>query len=92
MDSVGLTDLDFAGFCKDQEMTEVCGEDGNRHLEPVLDDDGNPVYIYSLRYEEFIALNTKMIQLQQNKIELLENKINNLEEKFSELTTYISTL
>lgn len=31
-------------------------------IQPVFDEDGNPAYIYSLRYEEFIALNTMMIQ------------------------------
>ena len=30
--------------------------------EPILDENGNPTYVYSLRYEEFIALNTFAIQ------------------------------
>lgn len=61
MSECGLTDLDFAGFCKDQKVDSklVDGEEVN---EPILDDNGNPEYIYSLRYEEFIALNTYAIQ------------------------------
>ena len=46
----------------------------------VLDDNGNPVYIYSLRYEEFIALNTAVIQHQQQRIESLEERVTRLEE------------
>lgn len=42
---------------------------------PVLDENGNQEYIYSLRYEEFIALNTKMIQLLMERVSYLENKL-----------------
>lgn len=61
MSECGLTDLDFAGFCKDQKIDSklVDGEEVN---EPILDENGNPEYIYSLRYEEFIALNTYTIR------------------------------
>lgn len=81
MESVRLTDLDFAGFCKNQQMTEVYDQDGKRHLRPVMDDDGNPVYIYSLRYEEFIALNTTIIQQKQKKLSTLETRLATLEVK-----------
>lgn len=59
----GLSDLDFAGFCRDK-----VGED----------------YVYSLRYEEFIALNTAVIQRLQAKITNLEQRLENLETKFQE--------
>ncbi len=49
--------------------------------EPVFGDDGNPVYEYSLRYEEFIAFNTMMIQKLYKKNETLEDRISKLEEK-----------
>lgn len=68
MKKAGLTDLDFAGFCKHSSSTET-GENGE------------PVYGYSLRYDEFIALNTHMIQNlykivneQQEAIDLLQSK------------------
>lgn len=73
MQKTGLTDLDFAGFCKDVKITCHLDEEGKEVEEPVLDEDGNPVYIYSLRYEEFIAINTHMIQKQQQEINSLKN-------------------
>lgn len=63
MAQAGLSDLDFAGFCKDK----------------ALDSEGNPTYIYSLRYEEFIALNTAVIQHQQQAINALEQRLERLE-------------
>lgn len=62
MTKAGLTDLEFAGFCKTAKTTEVMDENGNKTYETEKDENGNPVYIYALRYEEFIALNTFMIQ------------------------------
>lgn len=47
--------------------------------EPVFDDDGNPVHEYSLRYEEFIALNTMMIQKQKMKIDKMEKRLDKME-------------
>lgn len=105
MEQVGLSDLEFAGFCKDKKQKEVKTQrigyqkdaDGNPvtddngdpieeeyediTYEDELDEDGNPVYIYSLRYEEFIALNTAVIQNQQQQIQLLEERLEKLEEK-----------
>ena len=58
MEQVGLSDLDFAGFCRDK-----------------VDEN----YVYSLRYEEFIALNTAVIQSQQQRIRMLEERMEKLE-------------
>ncbi len=69
----GLSDLDFAGFCKDKALDT----EGN----PILDDCGAPPHIYSLRYEEFIALNTAVIQRQQAQIDSLEERIAKLEKQ-----------
>lgn len=74
-----LTDLDFAGFCKDVKQEKYLDENGNECYKDVTDENGNPVYIYSLRYEEFIPLNTYMLQKCVNKINDLENKIMNLQ-------------
>lgn len=77
---VGLTDKDFAGFCKDVKQDQI-GENketGEVFFENVCDENGAPVYNYSLRYEEFIALNTYMIQKQQSEIETLRNEIQEL--------------
>lgn len=56
-----LTSLDFAGFIKS----------------PKLDENGETVegeYDYALRYEEFIALNTHMIQRLMERVSALEAK------------------
>lgn len=77
---VGLTDKDFAGFCKDIKQIET-GENketGEVFFENVYDEHGDPVYNYSLRYEEFIALNTYIIQKQQSEIEALKNELQEL--------------
>ena len=99
MQVVGLSDLEFAGFCKDKKQKEVeikgtyideNGEEKEKidyRYEDVLDEDGNPEYEYSLRYEEFIALNTRMIQdlmktveAQNKRIEALEAQINSIKD------------
>ncbi|MDF2609041.1 MAG: hypothetical protein K0R92_515 [Lachnospiraceae bacterium] len=64
MDEIGMTSSEFAGFIK----------------APVTDKKGNiKDYQYGLRYSEFIALNSHMIQLQEKKISKLEQKVNILE-------------
>ena len=88
LNSLGLTAMDFAGFCKDQKTRDVetvrYTEDGYE----IIDEDGNvetnihqePIpneYSYGLRYEEFIPLCVKMIQMQQLRIEELERKVSN---------------
>lgn len=64
----GLTSLDFAGFVKS----------------PRVDEDGNEIegeYEYALRYGEFIALNTHMIQKLMGRVEELERRVSELEHK-----------
>ena len=71
MEQVGLTDLEFAGFCKDVKTEYYTDNDGQEQVRNVLDENGNPIWIYSLRYSEFIALNTAMIQRNSKKIDEL---------------------
>lgn len=68
---LNLTGQDFAGFCK-----RVKVEKG----EVVLDENSNEVYDYSLRYSEFIALNTYMIQKLQAENNELKAEIQELKE------------
>lgn len=72
MAQAGLSELSFAGFCKDKALDA----EGN----PILDDCGNPTYIYSLRYEEFVAINTAAIQHQQQIINMLAERVSKLEQ------------
>ena len=69
---LNLTGKDFAGFCKDLRIDD----DGNE----VLDESGNKLYNYSLRYSEFIALNTYMIQKLQAENKELKSEIQELKE------------
>ena len=90
MNEVGLTDLEFAGFCKDQKtipvkktakvkaFNEKTGEEEWKEITYVKDEPVEGEYIYSLRYEEFIALNTAVIQNLIKRVEKLEKFINQL--------------
>lgn len=68
--ALGLNGSDFAGFCKDVQVDE----DGVE----ILDTNGKNIYDYSLRYSEFIALNTHMIQKLQAEIAELKAIIEEL--------------
>lgn len=71
LEECGLTALDFGGFCKD--ILTRYDEETEEYV-PVLDEHGNLQYIYSLRYDEFIALNTAAIKRLMARIERLEER------------------
>lgn len=75
--ALGIDTTDFAGFVKSpkEQVDERTGE-----LSPVLDKDGNPIYEYGLRYEEFVAPLIKTVQIQQRRIDSLEERIRKLED------------
>ena len=80
MKELGMVSLDFAGFCKDIKTVLKTKLDENNNeiveFEPVLDKDGNPEYIYSLRYEEFIGLITHVVQDNTKRLNALEERLN----------------
>lgn len=69
----GISDLEFAGFCKDVKKKYTTDENGDEIESDDLDENGNVQYIYSLRYEEFIGLITKAVQVLWNKMEELKS-------------------
>lgn len=78
MNNAGLNSEQFAGLCIDEvENYEVLTEDDDMKY---LANKGISK-IYSLRYEEFIALNTHMIQNNILNIKNLEQRISKLEKK-----------
>ena len=88
MDEVGLTDIEFAGYCRDKKQeTNEAGE-----WFDVLDENGEPIYLYSLRYQEFIALNTKMIQLTRQKVAEQQAEIDTLKSEVKELRAMVEAL
>lgn len=68
----GLSATDFAALCKDEKVRydEETGQDI-----AILDENGNPQYEYSLRYGEFVALNTHMIQKLMKRVDELEAEV-----------------
>ena len=89
MDEVGLTDLEFAGYCRDA-LTEW--DEETQTDKEVLDEGGNPIHMYSLRYSEFIALNSKMIQMNREKIASQQQEINTLKTELAELKKIVTAL
>ncbi|MBQ0113048.1 MAG: tail fiber domain-containing protein [Bacteroidales bacterium] len=81
--NAGITPMDLAALCKDVKMKPCVDDNGNPIEEPDLDKDGNVVYEYSLRYSEFISLNTHMIQKAYKKIEQQQEEIDTLKEQVS---------
>lgn len=69
---LNLTGQDFAGFCKDLRVDDS----GNA----ILDENNKKTYDYSLRYSEFIALNTYMIQKLQTENKELKAELQALKE------------
>ena len=94
MDKLGISDIEFGGYCRDQKVQ--CKVDENGHQtdeeEPVYDEDGNPVYIYGLRYGEFIMLNTHMIQKAYKKIDEQQKEIDLLKGQLNEVLKEINNL
>lgn len=77
MAAAGISDMEFGGFCKDRKIQVVrqYSEEGELIGEAEESMDG---YEYSLRYGEFIALNTAAIQAMKKEILELKAEINKL--------------
>ena len=79
MQELGIVAEEFAGFCKDirYEYTAYNEEDGTpveSSKIPCKDKDGNIIYDYALRYQEFIFLTIHMVQKLWNRVEILEKE------------------
>lgn len=87
MQELGMAAEDFAGFCKDVQYDyREYNDDGtpveeSRYI--VTDDNGNPVYDYALRYQDFIFLTIHMVQILWGKMEILENEIVQMKKAFT---------
>ncbi|MDE7367392.1 MAG: tail fiber domain-containing protein [Lachnospiraceae bacterium] len=87
MSELGLTSLDFAGFCKDPKVnskvvkeTIFDSETGEeKEVERIVEEKIEGEYIYSLRYQEFIALITKVLQKSCKRLDDLEYRLSKLE-------------
>lgn len=85
MQELGMSAEDFAGFCKDIRYDyREYNDDGTPVEESryvVTDDDGNPVYDYALRYQDFIFLTIHMVQKLFIKMEKIETEMNAMKKK-----------
>lgn len=73
LEAAGLTSMDFAGFIKSPIH--------ERELPNGEEDESSPItdYGYALRYQEFAALNTHMIQRLMQRVDELEKRVAELE-------------
>jgi hypothetical protein len=94
MEEVGISDMEFGGFCRDVKTKEIIDEETGEvtGTEPVLNENGEQEYTYSLRYGEFIALNSKMIQLCRKTIQAQQESIAQLQEKLAELEAKLNAI
>lgn len=86
----GLESTDFAGYCKEIQRKIVVDTEEEYKEEEVFDEDGNPVYDYMLRYEEFIALNTHMLQKAYTQINEMKDTIDSLQNEIIDLKNQIN--
>lgn len=90
MDEVGIGDLEFAGYCRGVKTRRETATDQATGLEYTVgeivekDENGEPVWLHSLRYSEFIALNTQMIQRCKEMIGELKKEIGELRRQIPE--------
>lgn len=89
MDDVDLSDKEFAAYCVDKKMEFDSETETDK---AVLDQNGDPLETCSLRYTEFIALNTHMIQKQQEEIKTLKLEIESLKADIADLKASISSI
>lgn len=88
MDALGISSSEFAGYIEfDKKHNVTCtvkvidpetGEERDEEVEmsePLLDEHGNPVKGYGLRYEEFVSPLIAVVQEQQARIEHLEEML-----------------
>lgn len=92
MKELGIEPEQFAGFCKDvrYEYTEFNEEDGTpveSSKVPCTDEDGNLIYDYALRYQEFIFLTIHMTQRLWEKTALLEKENLAIKDRLKALET-----
>lgn len=112
MTELGMSDLDFAGFCKDvktkvvkvtqpilnRDGVQLLDKEGNPRYEevceevPDLDDNGNEQYIYSLRYEEFIALIAYVVQETVNDLTATKNELSEVQTTLKSVMSAVAEL
>ncbi|MCM1186615.1 MAG: pyocin knob domain-containing S74 family peptidase [Lachnoclostridium sp.] len=100
METLGMDSMDFGGFIKspktvtveEEEEYEEKDENGETVIKTKKVEKEQAVegeYIYSLRYDEFIAPIIKMMQMQQTQIASQDKKISDLEAQVEKLNALV---
>ncbi len=89
MNTLGISSLDFAGFVKSPITEPEEYEDPETGLKSIIEVPVEGEYTYSLRYEEFIPMLIKMIQIQHDKIKALENENLRMSERVARIEEYL---
>ncbi len=97
MQELGIEAKQFAGFCKDirYEYTEFSEEDGmpiESSKVPCKDEDGNIIYDYALRYQEFISLTVHMVQRLWSRLDAIEKENAEIKEQIKSMQQDIEEL
>lgn len=97
MHELGMSAEEFAGFCKDirYEYTEYNEEDGmpiESSKVPCKDEDGNIIYDYALRYQEFIFLTVHMVQRLWSRLDAIEKENAEIKEQIKSMQQDIAEL
>lgn len=88
----GLTTEEFAGLVIEKNVTLNPNHDSSLSEEENKANEIHYDKLYSLRYEEFIALNTYMIQKQQKEIDDLKSENTALRKELDELKELVNKL
>ena len=83
MDAAGIAESEFHGFSHEYVDMSQFETEEERHQ--FLERNCGNADTYSLSYQEFIALNTHMIQKQHQEIESLKKEFASLEQKVNQL-------
>lgn len=97
MMELGIEPKQFAGFCKDvrYEYTEFSEEDDmpiESSKVPCKDEDGNIIYDYALRYQEFIFLTIHMVQKLWKRADAVEKENAEIKEQIRSMQQDIEEL
>lgn len=79
LQKIGLSDLDFAGFIRSPKIRIITKDENGNPLEKPIEEVVEGEYVYSLRYDEFIAPIILFIQELYRKYEKHEERITTLE-------------
>ena len=93
MESLDMSAMDFGGFCKDIRYEYEHDEDGceiESSKKPVTDENGNDVYDYSIRYQEFIFMHIEATHRLKKENKLLKEELKLQKEEIDLLKKSVS--